>query len=58
MLTRWFGAWRSGGSVGRHFGVRRRGAPRGARVRDAVIVTVFPDSADKYMSERFWNAPA
>jgi S-sulfo-L-cysteine synthase (O-acetyl-L-serine-dependent) len=26
-------------------------------VRDAVIVTVFPDSADKYMSERFWNLP-
>jgi cysteine synthase B len=28
------------------------------RVRNAVIVTVFPDSADKYMSERFWNLPA
>jgi S-sulfo-L-cysteine synthase (O-acetyl-L-serine-dependent) len=26
-------------------------------VRNAVIVTVFPDSADKYMSERFWNLP-
>ena len=26
--------------------------------RNAVIVTIFPDSADKYMSERFWNAPA
>jgi cysteine synthase B len=25
------------------------------RVRSAVIVTVFPDSADKYMSERFWQ---
>jgi cysteine synthase B len=25
--------------------------------RNAVIVTIFPDSADKYMSERFWNAP-
>lgn len=24
--------------------------------RDAVIVTVFPDSADKYLSERFWEA--
>jgi S-sulfo-L-cysteine synthase (O-acetyl-L-serine-dependent) len=23
--------------------------------RNAVIVTVFPDSADKYMSERFWT---
>ena len=26
-------------------------------VRDAVIVTIFPDSADKYMSERFWQLP-
>ena len=26
-------------------------------VKNAVIVTVFPDSADKYMSERFWSAP-
>ena len=26
--------------------------------RNAVIVTIFPDSADKYMSERFWNAPS
>jgi S-sulfo-L-cysteine synthase (O-acetyl-L-serine-dependent) len=25
--------------------------------RNAVIVTIFPDSADKYMSERFWNLP-
>jgi cysteine synthase B len=25
--------------------------------RNAVIVTVFPDSADKYMSERFWQLP-
>lgn len=24
-------------------------------VRNAVIVTIFPDSADKYMSERFWQ---
>jgi cysteine synthase B len=23
--------------------------------RDAVIVTVFPDAADKYLSERFWD---
>jgi cysteine synthase B len=23
--------------------------------RSAVIVTVFPDSADKYLSERFWE---
>jgi cysteine synthase B len=23
--------------------------------REAVIVTVLPDSADKYLSERFWE---
>jgi cysteine synthase B len=28
-----------------------------SRVRNAVIVTIFPDSADKYMSERFWQLP-
>ncbi len=28
-----------------------KGAP------NAVIVTIFPDSADKYMSERFWQLP-
>jgi S-sulfo-L-cysteine synthase (O-acetyl-L-serine-dependent) len=27
------------------------------KARNAVIVTVFPDSADKYMSERFWQLP-
>jgi cysteine synthase B len=27
------------------------------RTPNAVIVTIFPDSADKYMSERFWQAP-
>ena len=26
-------------------------------IRNGVIVTIFPDSADKYMSERFWQAP-
>jgi cysteine synthase B len=26
-------------------------------VPNAVIVTIFPDSADKYMSERFWQLP-
>ena len=25
--------------------------------RAAVIVTIFPDSADKYLSERFWDEP-
>jgi len=29
-----------------------RSLPRGQR---AVIVTVFPDSGDKYLSERFWE---
>jgi cysteine synthase B len=29
-----------------------QGVPRGER---AVIVTVFPDSGEKYLSERFWN---
>jgi S-sulfo-L-cysteine synthase (O-acetyl-L-serine-dependent) len=27
------------------------------QLRNAVIVTIFPDSADKYMSERFWQLP-
>jgi len=27
-----------------------------ARVRDAVIVTIFPDSGARYLSERFWEA--
>ena len=26
-----------------------------AKKENAVIVTVFPDSADKYLSERFWD---
>jgi S-sulfo-L-cysteine synthase (O-acetyl-L-serine-dependent) len=26
-----------------------------ARVREAVIVAVLPDSGDKYLSERFWD---
>src|ERR1700681_4587255 len=26
-------------------------------VRNAVIVTIFPDTPDKYMSERFWQLP-
>lgn len=25
------------------------------QIRDAVIVTLFPDSGDKYLSERFWD---
>jgi cysteine synthase len=26
------------------------------RIGSGVIVTVFPDAADKYLSERFWDA--
>ena len=45
--------------VGISGGAAVAGALEVARnARNAVIVTVFPDSADKYMSERFWNAPA
>ena len=29
----------------------------GKTLHNAVIVTIFPDSADKYMSERFWQLP-
>ena len=44
--------------VGISGGAALAGALKVARtVRDAVIVTVFPDSADKYMSERFWQMP-
>jgi cysteine synthase B len=25
------------------------------RIRSGVVVTVFPDSGDKYLSERFWE---
>ena len=32
-------------------------ARRIPREQNAVIVTVFPDSGDKYLSERFWNEP-
>jgi cysteine synthase B len=32
-------------------------ARRIPREQHAVIVTVFPDSGDKYLSERFWNEP-
>jgi S-sulfo-L-cysteine synthase (O-acetyl-L-serine-dependent) len=45
--------------VGISGGAALAGALKVARnARNAVIVTVFPDSADKYMSERFWNLPA
>ena len=45
--------------VGISGGAALAGALRVARTtRNAVIVTIFPDSADKYMSERFWTAPA
>jgi len=28
-----------------------------ARIRDGVIVTVFPDSGTRYLTERFWQGP-
>ena len=44
--------------VGISGGAALAGALKVAKTaRNAVIVTVFPDSADKYMSERFWNLP-
>ena len=44
--------------VGISGGAALAGALKVAKTaRDAVIVTVFPDSADKYMSERFWQMP-
>jgi len=43
--------------VGISGGAALAGALKVAKsARNAVIVTIFPDSADKYMSERFWNA--
>jgi cysteine synthase B len=45
--------------VGISGGAALTGALKVAKsARNAVIVTIFPDSADKYMSERFWNLPA
>jgi S-sulfo-L-cysteine synthase (O-acetyl-L-serine-dependent) len=45
--------------VGISGGAALAGALKVAKTaRNAVIVTIFPDSADKYMSERFWTAPA
>jgi cysteine synthase len=26
-----------------------------SKLESGVVVTVFPDSADKYLSERFWD---
>lgn len=26
------------------------------RIREGVIVTIFPDSGTRYLTERFWNA--
>jgi cysteine synthase B len=44
--------------VGISGGAALAGALKVAKnARNAVIVTIFPDSADKYMSERFWNLP-
>jgi cysteine synthase len=47
--------------MGGHFGGGSRGGEsancreEAAAGRSAVIVTVLPDSADKYLSERFWE---
>jgi cysteine synthase B len=43
----------AGGALWASMAVARR-VPRGER---AVIVTVFPDSGEKYLSERFWSEP-
>jgi cysteine synthase B len=34
---------------------RRIAEEEAAAGRDALIVTVLPDAADKYLSERFWE---
>ena len=34
---------------------RASGTGKGARAPQAVIVTIFPDGGDKYLSERFWD---
>jgi len=39
----------SGAALAGCLEVARRAGP------DAVIVTIFPDSGDKYLSERFWE---
>ena len=36
-------------------GCLQLGRELAAQHQDAVIVTIFPDSADKYLSERFWD---
>ncbi len=41
----------SGAAICACFEIARRLAPG----EEAVIVTIFPDSGDKYLSERFWN---
>ena len=44
---------------GRHFVRRRAGRDARRRARDStqgVVVTVFPDGAEKYLSEKFWTA--
>ena len=49
-----------GGAARRHFvGRRARGDARRSRARlddAASIVTVFPDGAEKYLTESFWTA--
>jgi cysteine synthase B len=45
--------------VGISSGANLAGALRVARhAEDAVIVVIFCDGGDKYLSERFWEEPA
>ncbi len=44
----------SGAALAGCLRVAKQAAERGER---AVIVTLFPDSGDKYLSERFWDEP-
>jgi cysteine synthase B len=37
------------------FGCLRIARELAARKENGVIVTIFPDSGDKYLSERFWE---
>ena len=50
---------RHGLFVGISSGAALAGALQVARkASDAVVVTIFPDGGDKYLSERFWAEPS
>ena len=50
---------RSGLFVGISSGANLAGALHVARrASDAIVVVIFPDGGEKYLSERFWNEPA